>query len=85
MVSRGGHAQVLSQVDLAGGEVPRLGGGQGLHQGGRPRAPRSHPPTAAGRVLAPLVHRAPPGVHEEVSDCGGIQAELPRYCNLHFF
>ena len=59
-------AQVLSQVELAGGEVPRLGAGQALHQGARPRAPRSHSRAAAGRVLAPLVHRAAPGVHEEV-------------------
>ena len=59
-------AQVLSQVELPGGEVPRLGAGQALHQGARPRAPRSHSRAAAGRVLAPLVHRAAPGVHEEV-------------------
>jgi len=38
-----------------------------------------------GLVLPPLVHRAPPRVHEEVRDCGGVEAELAGDGNLHFF
>ena len=38
-----------------------------------------------GRVLPPLVHRPAARVHEEVRDCGGVEAELASDGNLHFF
>ena len=82
-VVRGGHAQVLSQVQVGRGQG---GGGQGELRG--PAPAHIHGPGHGGRargrrVLAPLVHAPPPGVHEEVGDCGGVEAELSGDGDLH--
>ena len=81
-VVRGGHAQVLSQVQRRG----ERGGGQGELRAASPA--HIHRPGHGGRtggrgVLPPLVHTAPPGVHEEVGDCGGVEAELSGDGDLH--
>ena len=74
--------QVLSQVQLAGGErggrqlpgglsdVLDQRGGAGQHAPGR-------------GVFPPLVHGPSPGVHEEVGHCGWIETELTGDGDLH--
>ena len=81
-VVSGAHAQVLSQVQGRG----QRGGGQGELRAAAPA--HIHGPGHGGRtrgrgVLPPLVHTAPPGVHEEVGDCGGVEAELSGDGDLH--
>ena len=82
MVS-GGHAQVLSQVQVGRGQG---GGGQGELRGPAPahiHGPGHGGRARGGRVLPPLVHAPSPGVHEEVGDCGGVEAELSGDGDLH--
>ena len=82
MVSRGGHAQVLSQVQGRG----ERGGGQGELRAASPahiHSPGDRGRAGGRRVFSPLVHAAPPGVHEEVGDCGGVEAELSGDGDLH--
>ena len=90
-VVRGSHAQVLSQVQLGRGEGGR---GEGVRVMGEAHCPAQCPAHIhspghtggrgpGGRVLPPLVHTPPPGVHEEVGDSGGVEAELPGDGDLH--
>lgn len=84
-VVSGGHAQILSQVQVGGGQG---GGGQGELRVPTSTPAHIHGPghggrARGGRVLAPLVYASPPCVHEEVGDSGGVEAELSGDGDLH--
>lgn len=81
----GGHAQILSQVQVGRGQG---GGGQGELRLPATTTAHIHGPghggrARGGRVLAPLIHAPPPCVHEEVGDSGGVEAELSGDGDLH--
>ena len=89
----GAHPQVLSQVHPGGVEAAGTQLAAGVNGAGAGAGDEEHPRVGVGGggrrgtyvVLPPLVHRAPAGVHEEIRDCRGVQAELAGDRNLHFF